>query len=555
VSHYRLDGGNLVAAHAGIRQEYIGRASARIRDFCLYGDTTGGTDDLGMPVRLDWAEDYRGDALVVYGHMPVATVRPKNNTWCIDTGCVFGGKLTAFRYPERETVSVDARKQYYQPVRPFADAKNEEDRYLRAGDVVGKLLIQTELLGNITIREERSAQAFETMSRFGADPRWIVYLPPTMSPCETSRNEGYLEYPQEAFQYYGKNGVKRVVCEKKHMGSRSVIVLCHTKETAEKRFGVADGSIGIIYTRTGRRFFHDRKMEKEILERLDRALTESGFWDDLDTDWVVFDAELMPWSEKARILLQTQYGLVGRAGRESLHAAAALIQKADETLSSVGDSAGLNPSERDLDLKNLLEHFQDKCDAMDGYVKAYREYCWDVKDTSDIRIAPFHLLAVQGRVFDNKTHIWHMETIKKYCTGTDDMFLATDYITVNLMDEEERKAGENWWLSLTGDGGEGMVVKPLDYTARRGNSLLQPAVKCRGREYLRIIYGPEYLLDGHLERLKNRSLSRKRSLALKEFALGMESLHRFVSGEPLHKIHECVFGVLALESEPVDSRL
>jgi protein phosphatase len=100
-----------------------------------------------------------------------------------------------------------------------------------------------------------------------------------------------------------------------------------------------------------------------------------------------------------------------------------------------------------------------------------------------------------------------------------------------------------------------MVVKPLDFIARGSRGLVQPAVKCRGPEYLRIIYGPEYLLPGNLERLRGRSLARKRSLALREFALGVESLERFVRGEPLRRVHECVLDVLALESEPVDPRL
>lgn len=100
-----------------------------------------------------------------------------------------------------------------------------------------------------------------------------------------------------------------------------------------------------------------------------------------------------------------------------------------------------------------------------------------------------------------------------------------------------------------------MVVKPYDFIATKGNELLQPAVKCRGREYLRIIYGPEYTLGGNLERLQKRSLSKKRSLALNEFALGVESLERFVRTDPLYRVHECVFGVLAMESEPVDPRL
>ena len=112
-----------------------------------------------------------------------------------------------------------------------------------------------------------------------------------------------------------------------------------------------------------------------------------------------------------------------------------------------------------------------------------------------------------------------------------------------------------WWFELTGQGGEGVVIKPWDFIARGEKGLLQPGIKVRGREYLRIIYGPEYTLPEHLSRLRSRGLSAKRSLALRELALGIEALSRFVRGEGLRRVHECVFGVLALESEPVDPRL
>jgi protein phosphatase len=148
-----------------------------------------------------------------------------------------------------------------------------------------------------------------------------------------------------------------------------------------------------------------------------------------------------------------------------------------------------------------------------------------------------------------------MDSISKYMTETDPVFIATSYILVDLADEGSTANGIKWWEELTSSGGEGMVVKPYDFISTRGNELLQPAVKCRGREYLRIIYGPEYMLEGNLERLKKRSLLKKRNLALSEFALGMESLERFVNHEPLYRVHECVFGVLAMESEPVDPRL
>jgi protein phosphatase len=106
VSHYVLDGGKLVVAHAGLSEELQGRASGRVRGFALYGETTGENDEFGLPVRLDWAAEYRGKAMVVYGHTPTPEAEWLNHTINLDTGCVFGGKLTALRYPEQELVSV-----------------------------------------------------------------------------------------------------------------------------------------------------------------------------------------------------------------------------------------------------------------------------------------------------------------------------------------------------------------------------------------------------------------------------------------------------------------
>ncbi len=119
ISHYVLDGGRLVVAHAGLTERLQGRASGRVREFCLYGQTTGETDEYGLPVRYPWAQEYRGKAMVLYGHTPVPVPEWINNTLCLDTGCVFGGRLTALRYPERELVSVPAAEVYYEPARPF----------------------------------------------------------------------------------------------------------------------------------------------------------------------------------------------------------------------------------------------------------------------------------------------------------------------------------------------------------------------------------------------------------------------------------------------------
>ena len=554
ISHYVFDGGELVVAHAGLKEKLQGRGSGRVREFCLYGDTTGETDEYGLPVRMPWANEYRGKAMVVFGHTPTPNVEAINNTFCIDTGCVFGGKLTAFRYPEKEIVQVEAAKEYYAPVKPFLENSVIDDDVLNIDDVLGQKYLTTRFRRNIKINAENSIAALEVLSRFAADPHWLIYLPPTMSPCETSKLGDHLEYPTEAFDYYKTRGIGKVVCEQKHMGSRAVIVLCKDAESAARRFKVNDGSFGIIYTRTGRHFFDDAELQNAILARLQTVLTASGFWNAFATDWVCLDTELMPWSAKAQKLLEDQYAPVGRSGRSGLSVVVDAIREASAALGDKDVNAEAQ-SDRNADLSVLLDRYRARAEALSLYTEAYRRYCWDIKRLDDYRIAPFHILATEGKVWSDENHIWHIETISKYITGYDPIFIETNHVVVDLIDENSVAAGVSWWEELTDSGGEGMVVKPYSFIAAKGTELLQPAVKCRGREYLRIIYGPEYMLEGSLDRLKKRSLSKKRNLALNEFALGVESLERFVRGEPLYRVHECVFGVLALESEPVDPRL
>jgi protein phosphatase len=554
VSHYVLDDGQLVVAHAGMKEEMQGRGSAKVRDFALYGETTGETDEFGLPVRFDWASEYRGPAMVVYGHTPVPEPEWLNRTVNIDTGCVFGGKLTAFRYPENEFVSVPAAKTYCQPARPLLppeehsrglSAQHVHDEMLDVADVLGKRIIATRLRGNVTIREANAAAALEVMSRFAADPRWLIYLPPTMSPCATSQAAGLLEHPAEAFAYFRAEGAHRVICEEKHMGSRAVVVVCRDEQAARERFGIATGESGMVTTRTGRRFFPDPDLEHRFLDRVRAALTVCDFWGKLETSWVCLDCELLPWSAKAQELLRTQYAAVGAAG-------SAALPRAVLALESAGTRLGGEEREKlaQFEARLRLRH-QD----IERFVAAYRQYCWPVESLSDLKLAPFHLLATQGQVHTGRDHLWHMETLSELCSADPELLLATRHMLVDVTDKSAQDAATDWWTELTSRGGEGMVVKPLDFVHRGRRGLTQPAIKCRGREYLRIIYGPDYTSDEHLGRLRVRGLGRKRALALGEFALGIEGLERFVRREPLRRVHECVFGVLALESELVDPRL
>lgn len=553
VSHYVLDRGRVVVAHAGMKESMQGRGSGKVREFALYGETTGETDEFGLPVRYPWAAEYRGDALVVYGHTPVPAPDWLNKTINIDTGCVFGGALTALRYPEQEFVAVKAKQTYCEPARPFLvdaeksptlSSQQEHDDLLDLADVVGKRIISTRLRQNVTVREENGTAALEVMSRFAANPKWLVYLPPTMSPSETSQREGYLEHPDEAFAYFRSQGVPLVVCEEKHMGSRAVVVVCRDEEAARKRFGV-EGAAGIVVTRTGRQFFSDAGLEAGLLERLRAALSVASFWDEFETAWAVLDCELMPWSAKAQELLKSQYAAVGAAAQAALPEVLRSLQQASTRLG--GEESQM--------LAAMRAEFEYRLASAGQFVAAYRNYCWSVESMDDFRLAPFHLLATEGSVHTGKNHSWHMETLAKICAHDSQLLLATPHRVVDVTDPLQVEAATKWWVELTERGGEGMVVKPLDFIAKGKKGLIQPAVKCRGREYLRIIYGPDYTSDANLTRLRNRGLSGKRSLALREFALGIEGLERFVRREPLRRVHECVFGVLALESEPVDPRL
>ncbi len=296
-----------------------------------------------------------------------------------------------------------------------------------------------------------------------------------------------------------------------------------------------------MYTRTGRRFFDtDPTLERQVLERVRDAMDASGLWDALTTDWVCLDCEIMPWSVKAQGLITEQYAAVGAAARGAL----------DQVQTTLRDA-----SQRGVVDAQRVERFAERRELADRFTNAYRQYCWPVNDVSDIKLAPFHVLASEGAVHLDRDHVWHMSTIETLCAAQPDLMVATPYRQVALADQTSVEQAVDWWLQLTGQGGEGMVVKPLDFIVRGKKGLVQPALKCRGSEYLRIIYGPEYTLPEHIERLRQRGVGRKRSLAIREFALGVEALERFVAGEPLYRVHECVFGVLALESEPTDPRL
>ena len=390
------------------------------------------------------------------------------------------------------------------------------------------------------IEAERSSAALEVMSRFAVDPRWLVHLPPTMAPAAASGRDDYLEHPDEVFSYFCKAGVDEVVAQEKHMGSRAVLVVARDGDAARSRFGISNAQAGVIVTRTGRPFFAEAAVTGALLAPVRAAADSTGLWDRLGTDWLMLDAEVLPWSAKAAALIQQLYAATGAAGTAALSAASSLMADA---------------SQRGIDVEALAARTAGRAGHVAAYIDAYRRYCWDVDGTDGIEIAPFQILAAEGEVLARRPHRWHLEEIDALVEHEPGTLRRTDRRFVDLRDDTSVQQATDWWHSLTEDGGEGAVVKPAEAIVSTGSGFVQPGVKCRGREYLRIIYGPEYLEPTNLSQLRQRSIGRKSSLARREFALGIEALDRFVANEHLARVHQCVFGVLALESEPVDPRL
>ena len=413
ISHYVLDGGRLVVAHAGLAERYHGRTSGRVRSLALYGDTSGETDQYGLPVRYPWADDYRGKAAVVYGHIPVSTPCWVNNTICLDTGAVFGGELTALRWPERELVSVPAQQEYCAPVRPLdgdgggggdgdghpvgsgRPGSSRPPRLLDVDDVLGKYFVETSLAGRLAIEGERSSAALEVMSRFAVDPRWLVHLPPTMAPTGTSDRSDYLEHPDEAFRYYRQAGVPVVMCQEKHMGSRAVLIVARDIDSAAERFGITNPAAGVVVTRTGRPFFADEELNRALLDHVRTAIGAAGWWEELGTGWVVLDAEILPWSAKAGDLVRRQYAATGAAGTAALTAAEELLARARS-----------RDGGRDL-LNELAERTTRRRAHVAAYTEVYRRYCWEVEGLDGVGVAPFQLLAAEGEGLARRPHSRH----------------------------------------------------------------------------------------------------------------------------------------------------
>lgn len=524
-----------VAAHAGIKDHYIGKQSPRIADFCRYGDSDG-LDVNGKPIRKDWTIHHKSSELIMWGHDPKPQPLLTNNTLNIDQGVVFGGMLTAYRFPEKQFVSVGAKMDYANiPDNPLEVWKQKRLSPPNIGKLLDGFSVITELYGEISIQQDGILAALDDFSHFTLPLEDIVYLPPTMSPTpKPSKLEEYLEHPSEAFEYYQAHGVETMVVEKKHMGSRGILLLFKNKEAAKEYIGRE--MLGTIYTRTGRAFFQ-KELQEQIVKELNADLIKNGYFEKHNTDFVLLDAEILPWNLKAKDLILNQYAHVGEMAQLDRSKLQEQLIRAQKNGQPVED--WLTETERLLENTAIFN-------------EVYQKYCWKTEGLEGIQIAPFHTLAHSTESYFDQPHTWHMEKNKQF-SSMSKLFRETEYRLV--YDEASMKDAVNWWDKMTEEGHEGFVVKPKNFLAYYKGRLLQPAIKVRGRKYLHIIYGIDYLQPENLARLKQRNTSKKQHNALKEFALGVEAVNRFVRRESLERYHECALGVLALEADPIDPRL
>jgi protein phosphatase len=184
--------------------------------------------------------------------------------------------------------------------------------------------------------------------------------------------------------------VQSVVCEEKHMGSRAVVLVCRDDSVAPKRFRIT-GS-GAVYTRTGRPFF-DAERNSGLLAKVRVAVTKAGLWEELDSGWLLLDAELLPWSAKAGSLITELYAAVGAAAQAALPSAVAQLSAANA---------------RGIDVAGLLARTRQRSSDVDAYRAAYRRYCWPTDGLDGVRLAPFQLLASEGATHHERPHSWHL---------------------------------------------------------------------------------------------------------------------------------------------------
>ena len=405
-----------------------------MRDFALYGETTGETDEFGLPVRCDWAADYRGAATVVYGHTPVPEPEWLNNTINIDTGCVFGGRLTALRWPERELVSVPAARDLLRagaavPAAEPAprDAQQRARSCSTSTTSPASASSRRGSRGTVTIREENAAARARGHEPLRDRPA-LARLPAADDGADRdlAARRTLLEHPAEAFAEYRARGRRRRSSARRSTWARArSSSSAATRTSRATRFGVDGGETGVVYTRTGRPFFDDAEPRRLLDRRPRRGRRAPACGTSSDTDWLVLDCELLPWSAKAH-------------GADPAPVRRRRRGRARPALAATRRRRSRRAAARGLDVGALLERqTRDRAERVDRYVDAYRRYGWPVDGVDDLRLAPFHVLAAETGVFVDRDHAWHLERCDALVAADPDWIRRTDRRVVDVTDADE----------------------------------------------------------------------------------------------------------------------
>ncbi len=540
-SHLEFDGGNLVVAHAGIKAPMHGRSSAEIHSFCLYGETTGESDEFGLPVRQNWAGDYGGKALVVYGHTPIPEPLWQNNTVNIDTGCVFGGELTALRYPERTTVAVAARQIWSEPMRPMhwtKDKKSSEwaDHSIDTNWTSPKMLVSTSDGYNLNL-DDGSYWTLATQMAVGSvHLRWLIYAPPSMSPPTTSSLPGLLEHPAQALDYYRKKGLSLLAARPLVGGTKVVIVLCRDAAAAGRRFGLKGQGIGCVYTRSARPYFADKATEQQFLQSMADRLEAADLWSHLHSDWLCLEAVAAPLSAKAPAFIPELYAEVSSAANHGLQLASARLAAAQQRGLPVAASL-----QRVATGQRMIQEFQ----------STYRQSA----ASATVTWHPLQTVALEGQMLIDKSQLVQQQVLLQICGALGEPFVPPVMREVDLDSENSMRELTAWWEEMNAQRQPGILVYPMEMPLDKQSEMMQAAIQVRCKEHLRLLFGPAYDSPESLELLRARNLRLKRETAVREFSLAKEATKRFVAGQEFGAVFSCIFTVLGLELRMIDARL